>query len=263
MIKKRAKTIILIIVAISLLSWLSLAAIGDGIKIVSPINGANVTSIQGILFNATYNNLTDIINPQNATFYLNISGTWQAIGGTSGANGCTLAEMQGSCSANITNTTIPDGVYGVNVTIYNGSSSATLTHIINGTSIFYIDSTPPSSNVTAPLSTANYSQTITITANVTDATIGVNTVVFNITNSGGAQVSTVNATKQGNVYSAVFNTAVLSEGYYNISAIATDLLGNINNTARTPRILFDNTVPTVAHSCDDLTVTVEDTITCT
>ncbi len=254
---KTIKIIVLLFVLSSLLAVIVISASGDGIKIVSPLNGAGVTQIQNLLFNATYDNLTDIINPQSATFFLNISGVWQAIGSTS-ANGC----IANSCSASITNTTVPDGVYGINVTVYNASSSASISNSANMTSVFYVDGAAPYySNVTSPNSLANYSQRITLTAAANDATSGIANVTFNITNSNNVQSAVVTAT-QGNGLSAAFNTSGLADGYYNISLIVSDLIGNLNNTVKLPRILFDNTAPSVTHSCDDLTVTQDDTIDC-
>src|SRR3989344_2399745 len=220
MTKKRG---LILIITIILLAWLVLALPGDRIRIISPINGANATSLQNILFNATYNNISDITDPQSAVFYFNISGIWQPIGSAV----CNSI----SCEASITNTTIPDGVYGINITISNSSSSISITNSSNIVHPFYIDSTPPSSNLTAPQPTSNYSQIITLTANVTDATIGINTVIFNITNSSNAAQSTNTAAAlQNNLYIKAFNTSQLSDGYYNITAIATDLLNNINST---------------------------------
>jgi len=253
MTKKRG---LILIITIILLAWLVLALPGDSIRIISPINGANATSLQNILFNATYNNISDITDPQSAVFYFNISGIWQPIGSAV----CNSI----SCEASITNTTIPDGVYGINITISNSSSSISITNSSNIVHPFYIDSTPPSSNLTAPQPTSNYSQIITLTANVTDATIGINTVIFNITNSSNAAQSTNTAAAlQNNLYIKAFNTSQLSDGYYNITAIATDLLNNINSTSKISRILFDSTAPTTTHSCDDLTVLQDDEITCT
>ncbi|MEK6846704.1 MAG: hypothetical protein AABY16_00900, partial [Nanoarchaeota archaeon] len=255
MTKKRV-IIIEIVAIVSMLALLALALPGDSIRIISPINNANVTSLQNILFNTTYINGTDIIDPQSAAFYFNISGTWQQIGSAS----CNTI----SCESIITNTTIPDGIYSINATISNSSSSVSITNLSNIIYPFYIDSTPPSSNLTAPIPTSNYSQIITLTANVSDATVGINTVIFNITsNSNIAQSTTTTAAFQNNLYIKAFSTSQLSDGYYNITAIATDLLNNINSTSKISKILFDNTAPAVTHSCDDLTVNQDDEITCT
>ena len=130
--------------------------------------------------------------------------------------------------------------------------------------LFYIDSIPPSVAILAPDVTANYSQIVSFRANVSDLTSGVSFVIFNLTSdSNSAQSTNVTANLQNGVYSILYNTTQISEGYYNVSVVATDLLGNRNNSVSVHRILFDNTAPSVTHSCDDLTVTLDDDITCT
>ena len=130
------------------------------------------------------------------------------------------------------------------------------------TSVFYVDGVAPYySNITSPMTFANYSQRITLTAVASDATSGVANVTFNITNSNNVQSAVVMAT-QGNALSATFNTSGLADGYYNISLVVFDLIGNLNSSAKLSRILFDNTVPSLTHSCDDLTVIQDDTMNC-
>ncbi len=249
------KKIIGVLSIILFLAVFVLALPGESILIVTPINNASTTSVQNILFNATFVNGTDITDPQSATFLLNISGIWQAIGSAN----CSAI----SCEANITNLTIPDGVYGVNVTISNSSSSISITNSSNLIFPFYVDITPPSVNIASPSLTSNYSQIISLSANVTDATIGVGSVIFNITNNVNATQSvTATAILQNSIYLNSFNTSYFSDGYYNISVVANDLLNNTNSTSKISRVLFDNTLPSVNYSCDDLTVNQNDEINC-
>jgi hypothetical protein len=233
------------------LAWLVLAASGDGVKIISPASGSNYTTITGILFNVSFINGSDITSPANASFFINLSGTWTKIGNTSADSGCNI----NSCSATITNTTIPDGVYSINATIYNSTDSASIS-IINASNlsnIIYIDNTPPivfASNISNPQTGGNYSQNLILNVSAIDATIGIQTIFFNITNSTGKQNSTVTATREGSTsnYAVTINTSHYPDGYYNITIYANDSLGNLNNSARVYLLVFDNAVPMVTTS---------------
>ncbi len=255
MIKKNKTKIGGFFILIVLLAVFVLAFPGENIRIVTPTNNMGVISLQNILFNATFVNGTDITDPQSAIFLMNISGIWQTIGSTS----CNAV----SCELNMTNAAIPNGVYGINVTISNASSSVSITNSSNILFPFYIDNVPPSVNIILPQPTSNYSQMITLSANVTDATIGISSVIFNITNHVNVtQSATVVATLLNSIYVISFNTSQLSDGYYNIAVLANDLLNNTNSTSKISPILFDNTLPLMNHSCDDLTVIQNDEINC-
>jgi|SRR3989344_1314419 len=262
MVKK--STIILSILFLILLAYIALAA-GDGVRIISPSSGSNYTTISNVVFNVSFINGTDITDPQNASFSLNISGVWTTIGNST----CQVSATSSYCGASITNTTIPDGVYSLNATIYNLTTSISVTNTTNLSTIIYIDNTVPaifSENITSPISNSNRSQNIVLNVSAIDATIGIQTVFFNITNAtSGLQNATVTATREGSTsnYAVTINTSHYPDGYYNITVYVNDSLGNLNNTARVSRILFDNTLPSLSHSCDDYSVEEDDVITCT
>ena len=93
-----------LIVFASLLAWLVMAVAGESARIVSPASGTNYTSLTAVLFNVSFVNGTDITNPQNATFSLNVSGAWGLVAGNS--SGCDVGATTSSCSMNVTNTKI-------------------------------------------------------------------------------------------------------------------------------------------------------------
>jgi len=266
MVKKRVLFLgILILIG---LVYLVMALPGDGAIIVSPSSGSNFTTLSGVLFNISFNNGTDITDPSNATFFLNISGTWSRIGSTSASNGCQVNQTISSCAVNITNSTIPDGIYSINATIYNSTSSTSINNLSNLSNIIYIDNTKPmifAENITNPLSGKNYSQNLVLNVSAIDALIGMGTVIFNITNNTNNQNATITATREGltSNYAITINTSHYPDGYYNLTVYANDTVGNLNNSALVYRIIFDNTAPTVTHSCDDYIVVEDETIACT
>lgn len=252
------KPLILAALTIILLAYFVIAAAGDGVKILSPSSGNGYSSRVGILYNVSYTNVTDILSPQNATFFLNISGTWTAVANAS-------CNSNNSCAATVLNTTIPDGVYSINATIRNSTATISVNSSSNLSTIVYFDGTPPqvfNENISNPRSWGNYSQSLTLSVSVIDATIGVNTVFFNITNSTGQQNATAVASNSGGVYSATINASHFPEGFYNITVYANDSVNNLNNSARAYQVLFDNTVPVATFTCDDYTVDEDDVMDC-
>lgn len=260
---------IISLVIISILAYFVMAAAGDSVKIVSPASGTNYTSITSIQFNVSFVNGTDIIQPSNATFFLNISGVWSAIGSTSATNGCQVGATTSSCSTTLTNTTISDGIYAVNATIYNGTgvSRTSVTQISNLSTII-IDSTRPvvfPQNFTTVSSWANYSGFLTINLSAFDLLVGIQNVVFNFTNSSGQQNATIAATREGtaNSYVLTINTSHYVQGMINITAFVNDSLNNLNNSAKVFQLLFDNIAPYGSYTCSDYTVEEDDVMSCT
>ena len=268
MIKKRVLFLgIFILIG---LVYLVTALAGDGVIIVSPTSGTNFTTLSAVLFNVSFTNGTDITNPENATFFINLSGVWSQIGSTAIAGGCNVTATTSSCYANITNTTIPDGIYSINTTIYNSTNSATISiiHTGNLSNIIYIDNTAPivfTTNISNPTAGGNYSQNLILNVSAIDSTIGVQTVLFNITNSSGHQNASLIGVKEGSASSYIIttNTTHYPDGYYNITIHANDTVNNLNNSARVTRFIVDNTAPTITHSCDDYSVIEDEEITCT
>ncbi len=271
MVTKRHTILILSIALVGFLAWIVMAAAGDGVKIVTPTSGTNYTSVIGRIFNVSFVNASDVTQPSNASFYLNISGSWIQIGNTSVSGGCTVGATASSCAANITNITIPDGVYSLNATIFNGSGKVSVNNAANLSTLITIDSTPPqvySANFSGLSSGTNHSEAsgglFEINVSIIDVTIGVNHVFFNVTNSSGIQNSTITATREGTTsyYSATLNTTHYPEGTYNITVYANDSLNNLNNTGKVHSIIFDNTDPSASLSCTPNPVTQSGTLTC-
>jgi uncharacterized membrane protein YgcG len=254
----------LLVGVVALLAVFVLATAGDGVKMISPASGTNYTGQSAILFNVTFTNASDLTDPQNASIYINLSGTWSLIGNVS----CQTATTTSYCAGSITNTTIPDGIYSINATLANTSTTTSILSDSNLSTVIYIDATPPqvaTANISNPVSYSNHSGLLYLNVSVYDALVGIGTVRFNITNATDVMNATVvTATAESTTrYSLSINTSYYSDGYYNFTVYANDTLGNLNNTAKVFRIIFDNIAPSLTFSCDDYTVEEDDTITCT
>jgi hypothetical protein len=117
------------------------------------------------------------------------------------------------------------------------------------------DTTPPTVSITAPINGATVKGTVTVTASASD-NVGVVGVQFLLDNgvNGSAEATTA-------PYSVSWNTATVSDGSHNITAIARDAAGNrspvsapvtvtvANNTAPPPATRrFEDTDPSVVYS---------------
>jgi len=142
-------------------------------------------------------------------------------------------------------TSLSDGNYTYNVTVNDsaGNSNTTLTRTIS------LDTVNSSVTLNTPVSDANLSTVSNATilnATVTDATSNVSSVVFNISNS--SSYVTFNANYSGGYWiNATFNTTNFEEGSHNLTVIATDYAGNINNSVMV-NFTVDNIIPSLNSS---------------
>ena len=189
--------------------------------------------------------------------------------GTSGQNATRIATQIGVIFFNYTipTTHFPDGLYNVTILANDTTNGGN----VNGSAMVQLirfDNTKPfafSNNISKPLSGSNHTGTIVFNATFTDALSGVGALYFNVTNGTGGQNATYPATREGSTerFTASVNTAQMKDGNYSVTLFANDSAGNLNNSAATLSIIFDNTVPAVSVSCSPATVTAGDAITCT
>jgi|GEM_PF-5254761 len=208
--------------------------------IVNPASNTNYTTT--FFFNVTYTNVTDVTTPINASIYYN--GTF--LGNASVT--CSSTACGGNRSINSTF----DGVWNINITLGNAS-------LVNGTTgpnstaqNVRFDSSKPEvqeANISSPATGRNVSGTLILNVSAIDLGIGVQRILFNVTNSSGSQNGTYLASNpSGNAWNASLNTAVYPDGLYNITVYANDTLNNLNNTARVYSVRFDNTNPSISVS---------------
>ena len=173
--------------------------------------------------------------------------------------------------------TLGDGIYTVqyyvNDTLNNLNQSR---NSPTGPLTFRLDQTPP--NVTSirfgnyttgsalgpSLSNRTTNVFINLSAFIND-TLGVQNVLFNITNSSGTVLSLSLSGSPVVEYwnaSSVVNVSALAEGTYYINVIANDTVANVNRTQNFTFII-DRSAPTATVSCSPSSVTVGDSVACT
>ncbi len=295
--KNSLKIILPLLVIFSLLAWFVVAELGTnhGIKVVSPLSGSNFTnlSLGQTFLNATFINGTtgtgllswsgptgfNVTFLVNNTFLangtVNLTGKWMQI-----ANGTGICVRIGngpdfSCAVNTTNInfTLLEGTYSLTANISNATNGF-IANLTNSSQTIKIDRSVPRVGVDnfsgsfaseVNLSSINSAGLFTINVSVDDLVLGVQTVLFNITNrSSGVSNATLTATREGSSsnFVATVNTSHYSDGSYNITVLVNDSLNNLNNTAVLQRVIFDTNAPTLSFSCTPNPVDEGDTITC-
>jgi len=137
-----------------------------------------------------------------------------------------------------------EGVFTVIANATNSSAGST-SAVDNSTNVT-LDFTPPTViNVTAEPSILNQTQSTNITVNVTDNTT-IDTVLANITFPNATSRIFTMTNLAGDIFNLSFIPGLTAPiGVYNVTIIANDTLGNLNNTETTNFTVLDNTPPEV------------------
>ena len=261
MINKKNFVIVFLVLGV----FASIGFMSSTATILSPLDDTNYTSSTNVIFNMSFINGTDFYfagdiseTNINFSFYSEAAGTRALLGNSSqcALGGSTVVSCWG-------NFTLSDGYYNITGELYNSTASINVT---TNTTNIYFDGTAPAillTNVSSPLANSNQSGTLALNVSIYDF-IGVQTVFFNITNSSDlANSTTYTALQEGTSGNWVFtiNTTDLADGSYNITVVANDSLGNLNDTAVVTLITFDNTNPSIAvtsssSSRDSLTLSI-------
>ena len=198
--------------------------------------GSPITNNQSVQ-NVTVNFTSDEF-PINVTFILyNSTGSVIVVQGPTQVNSSSDLPINFTIPANLN-----IGNYTLNMTVNDSNGNNVEVHVAN---ITVIDITPPLVFDVRPAqnSSFNTSDTIEISANVTD-NVQVSTVRANITFPNGTS-QIINLTlAAGNKYNASFTVPNLT-GQYNITFIANDTSGNLNNTQTTFFVSADGEPPQV------------------
>ncbi len=143
------------------------------------------------------------------------------------ADGSSLATTLGSGTATATwnSTSVSDGAHTIAASIVDArgksaSTSATVT----------VDNTPPSTFIVTPAANSFFTDSLAATAHASDA-YGVASVQFAIDGvpAGGALTSPDGGS--GFNYSSTLSLASLTSGAHQLTAVATDMAGNVSTTA--------------------------------
>jgi len=211
---------------------LLISVVSAAISVISP---ANNTKNKGyIAFNVTYINDSDFTDATNASFYYNLSGTWQLIGNVST---CTkaVAGAVASCNASLNVSTLVQGRYSINVTLANLTNFGAAYGANVTTYNVTFDYTPPSINITFPTNNSNFSSlTIEINYSRSD-NLGLGACWFS-NNSGQSNNTLANCVNiTGKTWLAGFN---------NITIWVNDTVGNQNYSSVS--FFLDNVKPNIS-----------------
>jgi hypothetical protein len=113
-----------------------------------------------------------------------------------------------------------DGTYDLQAIATDGGLSTTSAKVTG----ILVDGTAPSITITSPADKATVSGSVAVTATVTDAGSGVNTVDISI---GTAKCSATNTS--GNTWGCSVDTSALAPGSFTLTVTATDKAGNSNS----------------------------------
>jgi hypothetical protein len=119
----------------------------------------------------------------------------------------------------------------------NAGNSATTTLTLSN------DSTNPTGALSAPASSANVRQSISVSSNSADAGSGVASVSFQRSPAGAGTWTTIGSDTAA-PYSVTWNTTLVSDGLYDLRAVTTDNVGNTSTSSLVTNVRVDNTAPT-------------------
>lgn len=195
--------------------------------------------------NLTINCTTDIadnIASFNVTFSYNATNGSAAEEGTNITTIVNTSEDQTVFEYTIDTTTLADGAY-YNFSCYANNGSFEV--ISGGIENVTIDNTAPNvSHFFDAVEGGSYNDTLNLQVTVDDALLGIDTVIFNLTNASYQQEAWINATTIAGVnFSTTYNVANLSGGLYYLFVHANDSATNSNtsntNSSESISIIID------------------------
>jgi hypothetical protein len=134
-----------------------------------------------------------------------------------------------------------DGIYDLQAIATDGGLSTTSAKITG----ILVDGTAPSITITSPANSATVSGSVPVTATVTDAGSGVNTVAISI----GSATCTA-ALISGSSYGCSIDTSALTPGSFTLTVTATDNVGNASSATQSLTVV----APSGAGSCNASTI---------
>ena len=157
-------------------------------------------------------------------------------GGSTWTDGCTATTSPYSCS--LATGALPDGLYDLRVLATDAAGNATTSSVVANRRI---DNTAPSATMGDP--GAFLRATVTLTATAGDTGSGLATLSIQRAPTGSGTWTDVCSTTASPA-SCALNTTTLTEGGYDLRAIATDLAGNATTSTLISNRIIDNTAPT-------------------
>jgi hypothetical protein len=155
-------------------------------------------------------------------------GTWTDV--------CTDTTSPYSCSFDTT--TVTDGLYDFRAVATDAAGNSTSSAVVAGRRV---DNTFPTATMTDP--GAYLRATVTLGATASDGGSGVASVTIQRSPAGLGTWTDV-CTDTTSPYSCSFDTTAVSDGVYDLRAVATDAAGNSTSSAVVANRTVDNTAPT-------------------
>ncbi len=166
--------------------------------------------------NQSYNNATVLVNLSAVNGGAGIDSIWFFNG-----------------SANVTYTSEVEVVYSDTQHTLTAWANDTVSNVGSLDVVFAVDTSFPSVINVTPTAGREYnlSDSVNITANVTD-TVALDTVLANVVWDGGSQTVVMTDTDGDDVFNVTFTNTV-AVGRYNVTILANDTAGNLNDTVTT------------------------------
>ena len=151
-------------------------------------------------------------------------------------------------------TGVSDGLYDLRVIVTDVAGNSTTSAAVANRRV---DNTDPNASMDDP--GANLRGTVSLTGSASDpGGSGVASLTFQRSPASGGTWTTVD-TDTGSPYSVSFDTSGVSDGLYDLRAVATDVAGNTTISALVANRRVDNTAPTA--SLDDPGANLRGTVT--
>jgi chitinase len=157
-------------------------------------------------------------------------------GASSWTTGCTATSAPYSCG--LATTALADGLYDLRAVAIDGAGNATASSVVANRRV---DNAVPAVTMGDP--GAYLRATATLTATASDAGAGIASVRIQRGPTGSGTWTDVCTATTG-PYGCALNTATLTDGGYDLRAIATDAAGNAATSAVVANRVVDNTAPT-------------------
>jgi fibronectin type 3 domain-containing protein len=145
-----------------------------------------------------------------------------------------------SYSASFDSAGVADGTYEIQALATDAAGNTLADTVTN----VLVDNTQPTVALGGVVGATNVRGTLPLTAVATDTGSGVDSVTFGYRLGSSGSYTTIGVPDTtGPSYGATFNTSGISDGYYQVQALATDLAGNTLSDSVT-NVLIDNHLPT-------------------
>ena len=159
-------------------------------------------------------------------------------GGSTWTDCCTAPTSPYSCS--LDTTALSDGLYDLRVLATDAAGNTTTSSAVTNRRV---DNTAPSATMGDPGAFLRATVTLTATASDTGSGSGLATLRIQRAPTGTGAWTDVCSTATSPANCAL-NTTTLTDGGYDLKAIATDLAGNLSTSTLVSNRIIDNTAPT-------------------